>query len=204
MKINHNTDELVSDMADGIKFLEPLESGVTIFGSARTKHDDPYYLATVELAGKIAEGGLPVYTGGGDGIMGAANKGAFEAGGKSYGLNIVLPHEQALNPYTTANHTFDYFYSRKFCLVHAAKAVVCMPGGFGTLDELSDVLDLIKTDKLPKIPVILFDRKFWTPFHEMVKDAFEAYHMIDEHDEDIYNIVDTVEEALEIIFKKGA
>src|SRR5436309_158615 len=153
---------IMAEFVDSFEALSQLGPGVTVFGSARTPSRDPYYLATVELAKGLAKHNLAIITGGGPGIMEAANRGASMVKGKSVGLNIELPHEQKGNRYANVPIHFHYFFSRKVCFVKYSIAFVFMPGGFGTLDEFFEVITLVQTGRIPKFPLILFGRKFWT------------------------------------------
>ena len=151
------------DLGRGLKILRTFSQGVTVFGSARVPEDHRYYKLARELGRRLAENGHAVITGGGPGIMEGANRGAFEYGGRSVGLNITLDHEQFPNPYLTDTMEFHYFFSRKVMLVMASKVFAFFPGGFGTLDELSEVMILEQEDKMPKQPVFLVGKSYWKP-----------------------------------------
>jgi len=182
------------DLTQGLETIKNYPQGVTIFGSARLSEDDKYYKKAYELGAKLAKAGHPVITGGGDGIMGAANRGAFEAGGRSIGLNIHLPHEQTLNKYTTDNLEFNYFFARKVMLTFSAKDYVYFPGGYGTLDELSKILTLIQTKKIPHSPVILFSTEFWKPLDDFFHTQMENDEkFISAGDRDLYTITDDID-----------
>ena len=172
---------------------------ITVFGSARTdeSHDD--YRSARELSGKLAKVGFSVVTGGGGGIMEAASRGAKEAGGASIGFNILLPHEQKLNPYTTENLAFNYFFTRKVMMTFYADGYVYFPGGFGTLDELFEVITLIQTKKMPYAPVILFGNRYWKDLDKFIKDNLLLTGLISENDDEIYKIVDSIDEAVSLI-----
>jgi uncharacterized protein (TIGR00730 family) len=172
---------------------------VTVFGSARTLPSDPYYQKSVELTKALAKNNLAVITGGGPGIMEAANKGAALAKGKSVGLNIELPHEQAGNRYANVPVNFHYFFARKVCFVKYSIAFVYMPGGFGTLDELFEVLTLIQTRRIPDYPVILFGRDYWKGLGRWMKDRLEGGKFISRGDLDLFTITDDPQEAIDII-----
>ncbi len=173
---------------------------VTIFGSARSvEYNQPYLAKAEQLAAKLAQAGFAIVSGGGPGIMQAANKGAFEAGGKSIGLNIKLPFEQSPNPYTTDEMTFRYFFTRKVALSFYSQAYVYFPGGFGTLDELFEIITLIQTKKVPKLPVILMGSDYWSDIDKFVHQHMLKTGTISEGDERIYTIVDSVDEAVQII-----
>src|SRR5512137_983521 len=152
---------IMAEFVDSFETLSQLSPAVTIFGSARTRPRDPWYKAAVALARGLAQHKLAVITGGGPGIMEAANKGAALAGGKSVGLNIELPHEQKGNRFTNIPINFHYFFSRKVCFVKYSIGFVFMPGGFGTLDEFFEVLTLVQTQRIPEFPMILFGKKHW-------------------------------------------
>jgi len=190
---------VMAEFVDGIERLTPLEPAVTIFGSARTKPGEKYYTQAEELGRMLVEEGFSVITGGGPGIMEAANKGAFEAGGQTVGLNIVLPFEQKLNPYTTIHINFRYFFVRKVMFVKYAMSYVIFPGGFGTMDELFEALTLIQTDKIKPFPVILIGSEYWAGLLEWINDTMLAEDMILPEDRSIYTLVDTPKDAVEII-----
>lgn len=190
---------VMAEFVDGIERLTPLEPAVTIFGSARTKPGEKYYTQAEELGRMLAEEDFSVITGGGPGIMEAANKGAFEAGGQTVGLNIVLPFEQKLNPYTTIHINFRYFFVRKVMFVKYAMSYVIFPGGFGTMDELFEALTLIQTDKIKPFPVILIGSEYWAGLLEWINDTMLAEDMILPEDRSIYTLVDTPKDAVEII-----
>ncbi|MCA9348254.1 TIGR00730 family Rossman fold protein [Candidatus Saccharibacteria bacterium] len=173
---------------------------VTVFGSARFLEDNQYYKKARELGNKLAQNGFSVVTGGGGGIMEAANRGAYEMKGTSIGFNIELPHEQQLNSYTTESMPFRYFFARKVMLAYAASALVCFPGGFGTLDELFEVITLIQTHKMPAVPVILYGTEFWAQLNTFIHDTMLAKESAISHgDEDLYLITDDVDEIVKII-----
>jgi len=190
---------IMAEFVDGIETLSSLEPAVTIFGSARCKPDDKYYLMAVELAGMLAREGYSIITGGGPGIMEAANKGAYEAGGQSVGLNIVLPFAQSLNPYTNIHINFRYFFVRKVMFVKYAMSYVIFPGGFGTMDELFEALTLIQTDKLKPFPVILVGSDFWGGLLSWITDTMLKELKIVEEDLRIFTVVDSAADAVEII-----
>ena len=187
------------DLTQGLTKIKTYPLGVTVFGSARLKEDSPYYIKARELGQKLAKAGHTVITGGGNGIMEAANRGAFESGGRSIGLNIQLPKEQTLNQYTTDNLEFHYFFARKVMLTFSSKVYVYFPGGFGTIDEFSEILTLIQTKKIPPAPMILFGSDFWKPL-----DAFFYWKMeketatIGTGDRGLYTITDDVDQIVQI------
>ncbi len=172
---------------------------VSIFGSARTSPDDPLYKKTVHIAADLARAGYGVITGGGPGIMEAANKGAHEAGGVSVGLNIALPHEQDPNPYANFPLQFKYFFVRKVMFLKYSQGFVCMPGGFGSLDELFEVVTLIQTQRIKPCPILLVGSSFWGGLIDWVKDQFLAKGTISKEDLDLIQLVDETEEVLDII-----
>lgn len=181
------------DLTVGLETIKTYPQGVTVFGSARLSEDNPYYIKARELGQKLAEAGHPVITGGGNGIMEAANRGAFEKGGRSIGLNIQLPMEQTLNQYTTDHLEFHYFFARKVMLAASSKVYVYFPGGFGTIDEFSEIITLMQTKKIDHVPIFLFGSDFWKPL-----DAFFYWKMekeagtIGPNDRALYTITDDV------------
>ena len=172
---------------------------VTMFGSARVRDDDPAYRAARETAGEFARRGWAVVTGGGPGVMEAANRGAQEAGGLSVGFNIELPHEQHVNPYLDISYTFDHFYARKVCFVKPAEGFVIFPGGFGTLDELYEALTLIQTGKVLHFPVVLFDRDYWQEMLDWIRAELLADGMISPDDLELLYATDDGDEAVRIV-----
>src|SRR5579863_998265 len=164
---------IMAEFVDSFEALSRVGPAVTIFGSARTPANKPYYKATLALARGLAEHNLAVITGGGPGIMEAANRGAAGAKGKSVGLNIELPHEQSGNRYANIPIHFHYFFSRKVCFVKYSLAFVFMPGGFGTLDEFFEVLTLVQTQRIPEFPLILFGRDYWRGLLAWMKKNME-------------------------------
>ncbi|MFA6270378.1 MAG: TIGR00730 family Rossman fold protein [Candidatus Paceibacterota bacterium] len=190
------------EFENGFEFVKNYPRSVTFFGSARTKEDEPCYQKARELAGKIVtELHYSVTTGGGPGIMEAANRGAFEAGGNSLGLTIELPHEQLDNRYLTDKEDFHYFFSRKVCLSFSAEAYVFFPGGFGTLDEFLEILTLVQTNKIPKAPIILVGVNFWSALEKFFKEFLVENKTITKDDLSLYTITDDHNEILEMIKK---
>ncbi|UTA49387.1 TIGR00730 family Rossman fold protein [Simiduia sp. 21SJ11W-1] len=188
-----------SELVDGIEQLIKVRGAVTVFGSARTRQSHPHY-ADAELLGKLlAEAGIPVITGGGPGVMEAANKGAQEAGGESIGLNITLPMEQAPNPFQTISLTFRYFFVRKFMFVKHAVGFVIMPGGFGTLDELYEALTLVQTGKVSPFPIVLVNRNYWQGLLDWMQSTMAGQGYISAADLQLIQLVDTAQEAADII-----
>lgn len=178
--------------------LQIFKNNVTVFGSARIKPTDPLYNDAYELGKSLSNAGYNVFTGGGPGIMSAANKGAYEGKSKSIGLNIDLPQEQSSNPYLDENITFDYFFSRKVMLVKYSSACVYFPGGFGTADELMEVLTLMQTNKMKKVPIILYDSKFWESLLLWIEQSVEKSYVSRENFE-LIRVVDSVEEIINIV-----
>jgi uncharacterized protein (TIGR00730 family) len=192
---------IMAEFIEGYEFLSKLKGEVSIFGSARAMPSDPYYKAARELGARLAKLGHTIVTGGGPGIMEAGNRGAFDAGGVSVGLNIQLPIEQRANRYVTRGMGFHYFFTRKVMLSAASQAYVFFPGGFGTLDEMSEMTTLVQTGKIPRnVPIILYGKEFWRPFLEWVKNVVGKEHRYVEKEEiDIIQVVDSVDEAVKII-----
>lgn len=195
------------EVQDGYNILRKYHKTVTIFGSARTPEDNPYYDMAVELAEKLAGHGYAIVSGGGFGIMSAANEGAHiavqngarKAGGESIAFNIKLPHEQHLNPYATESYEFEHFAPRKIVMTLYADAYIYFPGGFGTMDELSEILTLIQTGKTNKAPIILVGRQFWKHFDEFVKEAMIAEGTISSKDAELYTITDNIDKVVKLV-----
>ncbi|MBP2707662.1 TIGR00730 family Rossman fold protein [Microbispora sp. RL4-1S] len=188
-----------SEFVEGFGALADLPPAVTVFGSARTSPEDPDYKLGERLGGALAEAGYAVITGGGPGVMEAANKGALEAGGVSVGLGIELPHEQRLNDYVDLGVEFRYFFVRKTMFVKYACGFVTLPGGFGTLDELFEALTLVQTRKVTSFPVILMGVRFWTPLIDWIRESLEAVGKISPKDLDLISLTDDPDEAVRII-----
>jgi uncharacterized protein (TIGR00730 family) len=185
-RLNRIHDEIDS----AFKALRDVEEGVTIFGSARVKEDHRWYELCRETAACLTHHGFTVITGGGPGLMEAANQGAAEAGGESIGLNIELPHEQHTNPYVNRSLHFHYFFARKLMFVRYARAFVIMPGGFGTLDELFESLTLIQTHRIQHFPTILVDSRFWDPLLEWIDRGLEDHGLISPGDKELLVVAD--------------
>ncbi len=183
----------------GFRKLHFVGPGVTVFGSARFGEGHAYYDMARQTGAHLARAGFTVITGGGPGIMEAANRGAKEAGGHSVGCNIVLPHEQNPNPYVDVMVTFRYFFVRKVMLVKYSYAFVALPGGFGTYDEIFEAATLIQTGKIKHFPIILIGRAYWQPLIDVLRNTLLAQGAIDQHDVDSLQITDSPEEAAEII-----
>lgn len=196
------TFRIMSEFVNGFDILRKYSTAATFFGSARLDPRDPSYKAAELLASKLAKKGFTIITGGGPGIMEAANVGSFKVGGKSVGLNIQLPMEQKLNPYVTESESFHFFFSRKVMLAFASEVYLYFPGGFGTLDELLEIVTLIQTKKISRIPVVLYGKEFWTPLLQYFEKTLEKeYKTIDKEDMNIFHLVDSVDEAYEYIIK---
>lgn len=193
---------IMSEFVDGFNFLADIKKSVTIFGSARTEENHPYYKEARKLGQMLAKDGYTVVTGGGPGVMEGANRGASEADGKSLGLNIQLPEEQRVNKYVKQSIAFHYFFTRKLMLSYSAQAYVFFPGGLGTLDEMFEIITLIQTKKVEKITMIAVNKSFWQPlYHYLKKVVYEENQMIDKEDLNLIHIVDTAEEAYALIKK---
>ena len=194
--------KIMSEFVEGYERMSKIGPSVSIFGSARTKPDNKYFKIGEDIASKLANLGYGIITGGGPGIMEAANKGAHKVGGKSIGLNIDLPFEQNHNPYIDAEHNleFDYFFVRKVIFVKYSQAFVVMPGGFGTLDEMFEAITLIQTKKINNRPVVLVGKTYWTGLIEWLKIAMlENEQNISPDDLDLFILVDTADEAVQHI-----
>jgi len=190
--------KVMSEFVDGYEKLAKIGPCVSIFGSARLKREDKYYEMAVEIAQKITEIGFGVITGGGPGIMEAGNKGAKEGGGKSIGLNIELPFEQHFNPYIDKSYSmdFDYFFVRKVMFVKYSQGFIVLPGGFGTLDELSEALTLIQTHKIGRFPIVLVGSEFWSGLLDWYSNTLLKNGLIAEGDLSLFRIVDSADEAV--------
>ncbi|MFZ1036299.1 MAG: TIGR00730 family Rossman fold protein [Smithella sp.] len=192
---------IMAEFVEGIETLSQVENAVTIFGSARIKPDNIYYRKTENLARLLVKNGFNLITGGGPGVMEAANKGASEAGGKSVGLNIRLPFEQKPNPYANIHIDYKYFFVRKVMFVKYAVAYVIMPGGFGTMDEFFEALTLIQTKKIKSFPLILMGSEYWHGLIEWLKNTMLQEDKISPADMDLIQIVDEPEEVVKLIKK---
>ena len=191
---------IAKEFTDGFNFLRKYPLSVTIFGGSHFKEKDLYYIKARELAEKIVnELNYSILTGGGPGIMEAANRGAFETGGQSLGLTIELAQHQIQNQYLTRNLNFSYFFSRKVCLSFSAEAYIFFPGGFGTLDEFFEILTLVQTRKIEKIPIILVGSDFWNTLDELLRKEMLAKGAIDPEDLRLYKITDNLDEIIKII-----
>ncbi|MCP3923587.1 MAG: TIGR00730 family Rossman fold protein [Desulfobacterales bacterium] len=195
--------KIIGEFVDGVESLHDLGPAVSIFGSARTKESSPYYKQAEEIAKLLVEKKFAVITGGGPGIMEAANKGASEAGGTSVGLNINLPFEQSSNKYLNLGIDFNYFFIRKVMFVKYASAYVIMPGGFGTLDELFESVTLIQTQRIKPLPVVLVGTKFWGGLIDWIKDRLIEEKNISPEDLNIFKVLDDPVEIVESIIQNG-
>jgi uncharacterized protein (TIGR00730 family) len=190
---------IMAEFVEAFDTMSHVGPAVTIFGSARTKKTDPYYLATEEIARDLARNGFAVVTGGGGGIMEAANKGAAQAKGRSVGLNIDLPFEQKPNRFSNVKVNFHYFFTRKVCLVKYSMGFVYMPGGYGTLDECFEVITLIQTQRMQEFPIVLFGKKYWTGLFKWIENTVEPGGYISPGDRDLVTITDDPKEAVEVL-----
>lgn len=193
--------KIMAEFTEGFEKLGPLGPAVSVFGSARTKPGSFYYEKTVRISRMLAERGFAIITGGGPGIMEAANKGAHEAGGISVGLNIDLPHEQHHNPYINRNYLieFDYFFVRKVMFVKYAQGFVMMPGGFGTMDEMFEAITLIQTRKIKPVPIILFGSEYWAGLLSWIRQTMLEDGKINAEDLAIFQVTDDEEEVCRIM-----
>lgn len=194
--------KVMAEFVEGFEKLKKIGPCVSIFGSARTKPDNKYYQAAVEIAEKLVENGFGVITGGGPGIMEAGNKGSANRGGPSVGLNIELPFEQNGNPYIDSDKmiNFDYFFVRKVMFIRYSQGFICMPGGMGTLDELFEAITLTQTKKIGTFPIVLYGSEYWGGLLDWIKTTMlEKEHNISPEDLDLIQLVDSVDEAVEII-----
>jgi uncharacterized protein (TIGR00730 family) len=191
---------IMAEFVEGFQFLSTTKREVTIFGSARLQPGTHWYQVAVDLGKLLGEDGFTVVTGGGPGIMEAANKGAFESGAPSVGLNIQLPHEQRTNPYVTSSHAFYYFFTRKVMMAASAQAYVYFPGGYGTLDELFEILTLIQTAKSEAVPIVLVGKEFWSGLVEWLdKTVYADFDTINREDLKLFHLVDSAVEAYELV-----
>lgn len=193
--------EIMAEFVDATERLKQITPAVSIFGSARTAPDHPYYKLTAEIAHQLSDAGFSVISGGGPGIMEAANKGAYYGKSLSVGLNIELPHEQVSNPFQDLSQNFSHFYMRKVMFVKNASAYVVMPGGFGTLDELMEALTLIQTRKTRKIPIILVCSDFWQGLLDWFRNTLVTEGMVSPEDMDLVQVIDEPAKVVEAIFK---
>ncbi len=187
---------IISEFTEGFDQLSAVTDAISIFGSARLKPDHPYYIKTVELATLLSKNGFAIITGGGPGIMEAANKGAYQENQLSVGLNIELPMEQNPNPYQDISLDFRYFFVRKVMFVRYSMGYVCMPGGFGTMDEFFEALTLMQTHKIYPLPLVLFGSEFWAGLVHWIKTTLVEYETISDEDLNLIKVTDDPEEVL--------
>lgn len=192
---------ITAEFVDGFQFIFDFKKTVTFFGSARFSPESHWYQVAEKLAGLLAKEGFTIITGGGPGIMEASNKGASEAGGESIGINIQLEKEQRINPYVKRSAAFHYFFTRKVMLSYSAWAYVFFPGGFGTLDEFFEIVTLVQTKKIDeKVPIVIVGREFWEPLLKFIDEVVcQKMGGIDKEDMNLYQLVDSAEEAFEIV-----
>ncbi len=192
------------DLEQGLAKIRTFSQGVAIFGSARLAQNSKWCKLARKLGFLLAQNGHPVITGGGPSIMEAANRGAYEAGGRSIGLNIQLPHEQHINPYVTDQMEFRYFFARKVMLTMSSKVYVFFPGGFGTLDEFSEILCLMQENKMPKMPMFIIGKAYWKPIDRWFETKMQkSYKTINPPDRKIYKITDNIEDVVKAANKIG-
>jgi len=192
--------QIMAEFVEGFERLAQIKPSVSIFGSARTPEDHPYYKLAEQIARKLSDAGFSVVSGGGPGIMDAVNKGAYEGKSPSIGLNIQLPHEQVSNPYQDISLNFRHFFSRKVMFVKYASAYVVLPGGFGTLDEMVEILTLIQTGKTRRIPVVLVNKPFWEGLIQWFEQQMIPKGTIDAEDLELFTLADTADEVVNTIF----
>jgi uncharacterized protein (TIGR00730 family) len=193
--------KIMGEFVEGVEALHNIGPAVSIFGSARVKPDDPVYKKAEKIAGLFAQNNIAVITGGGGGVMEAANKGAATAGGTSVGLNIILPFEQEPNPFANIQIDFKYFFIRKVMFIKYAFAYIIMPGGFGTLDELFEAVTLIQTHRIKPLPVILVGRDYWSGLVEWIESRLQGEKRISPEDLDILQVMDEPEEIVDAVKK---
>jgi hypothetical protein len=192
--------KIMSEFVEGFDIIRRHGLAASFFGSARATLENETYSHAEDLAGRLAKKGFAIITGGSAGIMQAANKGAYEVGGVSVGLNINLSDSQSYNPYLTEKFGFEHFFVRKVMLTYASEVYVYFPGGFGTLDEFFEIITLVQTKKIRKVPIILFGKHFWEPLLGFIEDKLYKEHAsIDKEDMQLYTLVDTVDEAYDYI-----
>jgi len=198
---NRRVFRMMAELVRGLEVMGKVPDAVSVFGSARSKPSYPDYKYARQIGRLFAEEGYAVITGGGPGIMEAANRGAFDAGGTSVGLNITLPHEQEANKYTNVELNFRYFFIRKVMFLKYARALIVLPGGFGTMDELFESLTLKQTGKMQKFPIILFDTRYWAGLYDWMKDFMVAEGCLDEDELDLLSMTDDPEEVVSRVVK---
>ncbi len=193
--------QIMAEFVDGFEHLSQIQPSVSIFGSARTDPEHPYYLLAEEIAHKLSDAGFSVISGGGPGIMEAANKGAYYGKSPSVGVNIRLPMEQGANEYQNLSLSFQHFFARKVMFIKYAKAYVVMPGGFGTLDEVIEALTLIQTGKSVRMPIVMVGEKFWVGLIDWFKSTLVTEGMISPDDLNLFTVADTADDVVEHIFQ---
>jgi len=192
--------EIIAEFVTATERLQQIQPAVAIFGSARVTPETAYYKISEDIARRLSEAGFAVISGGGPGIMEAANKGAYAGASPSVGLNIQLPHEQGANAYQDVSHTFQHFFARKVMFVKQSCAFVMMPGGFGTLDELMEVLTLVQTGKIRRVPIILVNSAFWTGLLDWIRGTLIREGMIGVDDPDLLQVIDDPQAVVDAIF----
>ena len=192
--------EIISEFVLATERLQAIQPAVAIFGSARITPEHPYYRTAEDVARRLSDAGFSVISGGGPGIMEAANKGAFAGRSPSVGLNIQLPHEQGENAYQDVSHTFQHFFARKVMFVKLSSAFVMMPGGFGTMDELMEVLTLVQTGKIRRVPIILMNSGFWAGLLDWIRGQLLSDGMIGMDDPGLFKVIDDPQEVVDAIF----
>ncbi len=198
--INWRIFRIMAEFVEGFEFLYPLRREVTILGSARFNENSPWYEEAQKLGRLLGKADFTVVTGGGSGIMEAANRGAYEAEGESIGLDVELPTEQRRNPYVKKGIGFHYFFTRKVMLSASAQAYVFFPGGFGTLDEFFEMVTLVQTEKMERVPIVCVGADFWSPLDKWIREMLlEEFNTIKAGEEDLYTIVNTAEEVFDLI-----
>lgn len=202
-EIAERVGRIASEFTQGFEELQKYDLAATFFGSARCSLESALYKDAAGLAYRLSRSGFTIITGGAAGVMEAANKGAYDAGGDSVGLNISLPDEQSGNDYTTDRHDFHYFFTRKVMLTFASEVYIYFPGGFGTLDEFFEIATLIQTKKIEPIPIILVGKAYWSPLLQWIKKGLlEQHETISKEDMSLYTLVDSVDEAYHEIIKQ--
>ena len=192
--------EIIAEFVTATERLQTIQPAVSIFGSARMAPEHPYYQVAEDISKRLSQAGFSVISGGGPGIMEAVNKGAYEGDSPSVGLNIQLPHEQSANPFQDISHTFQHFFARKVMFVKLSCAFVMMPGGFGTMDELMEVLTLVQTGKIRKVPVILVNSAFWKGLLDWIRGQLVTDGMIGADDPDLLQLIDDPQAVVDAIF----
>jgi uncharacterized protein (TIGR00730 family) len=192
--------EIISEFVTATERLQTIQPAVAIFGSARTAPGHPYYAVAEDIARRLSDAGFSVISGGGPGVMEAANKGCFAGASPSVGLNIQLPHEQSNNPYQDISHSFQHFFARKVMFVKLSVAFVMMPGGYGTMDELMEVLTLVQTGKIRRLPIILVNSKFWSGLLDWIDATLVKEGMVGVDDPKLMRVIDDPQQVVDAIF----